>query len=823
MVFPKLQPLPYLSPRRICAAMQDQPELAQHATNCHKRKREDNNISPLVDASMLCATSQHEQASTSAAGPSSPSQIDVIDLDEAMRTEEYSISLHDIYLPMEPSKIIATSGIPSTITYTSSIVDDENLIDRPETIDWDNVRDDLTTPFEHDHDLILSQALPQPEPTERLIIPSDSRSGMAGDSDTSSMAQRAVLRSAQIGTAYTADLHESRKSAVTDCDPLEQTVNISDFLEATSITPLHEEVCKPNTGTVCSRSPAIEEVGEDDATFDGEQTFVCNEADTHWAVATTPFKIVTAEDVEEEDARMEGDNTLMIEEPECSPDTDHSPIRLVMAEEIPNEDQDAVEGEFTLSLEEPCSPGTITRSPIKLATLEDFPEDYESIGGDVTLALSSLLPQQPENAASIDKSGEDRDASRVHDEVDPLCYAELTASSRLMAMPPEKTAEQVPTNDNATEQSRDFSIEPNNDDLEDSSTNESSPYYPWQVGIESHFQAPEQGVAVDASSLKRKSLHHEADMAHTMAATSKRALSSRSRQMSSASAEAVESVAEEIRLHTPARSTLSKRPATAQKPIALRKIALQATTTPMQRTFKESTETPGGMAMTPHPSAPLRGVLALVDVYTHDGACVSQSFATLLRRLGAKTTKTFNDNVTHVVFKEGNQKLIQALTTYNMQVANEGTGKEIYCVNSRWVNDCDAQGRRVPEADEEYVVDVDEYPRSTKRRRKSMEPSSLSKTSGGDIIRDRRTSNGRLSIGRMGLRIMSDGAGILSMIDTGDKENSEDGSEPATPAYLKEPNSLIQQTVPANRVRKLKLGAKADTQRRLTFVNGVKL
>lgn len=308
-----------------------------------------------------------------------------------------------------------------------------------------------------------------------------------------------------------------------------------------------------------------------------------------------------------------------------------------------------------------------------------------------------------------------------------------------------------------------------------------------------------------------------------MATTPKRTRSSWSPEVSSWSPQTVKSAVLASRSLTPARRSPSKRPATAQKPSSLRKIALKATSTPMRTISKVSTSTPDEVAMTPHPSAPLRGVVALVDVYTHDGACVSQSFAMLLRRLGAKTTKTFNDNVTHVVFKEGNPKLIEALTNYNAQVATEETGKEIYCVNSRWVNDCDAQGCRVAESDEEYVVEVDDYPRSTKRRRKSMEPSTLLKTNGGNIIRDRRTSNGRLSIGRASMKGIFDHPGDTSLIGTPDKENSEDGSEPATPAYLKAPTSLVQQTMPAKRVRKLNLSAKADTQRRLTFANGLEL
>ncbi|KAF2209420.1 hypothetical protein CERZMDRAFT_100619 [Cercospora zeae-maydis SCOH1-5] len=837
---PRLQPLPCLPPGRISEFMQHQLELPRQCTNGHRPERENSHMSLLVGASTRYATLQHEQDSTSAAESLSAPEMDDIDPDEATYNE-HSISQHNVYLPMELSMTIAASGSPSAITCPSSSVDDENFVDQPEINDWENVPESVTTPFGYDDDLTLPKAPPQPEPAERLINPSDSRSGVGDKSDATSMTRPAVLRSAEVRTVCTTNLPELRQIGVSTCDSPEQAANMSNSLEAASITPPREEVCKPDTDAVLPRNPRIEEDSEDDATFDGHQTFVCDEADKSWAVATTPLKIVTAEAVEEEDAKMEGDITLMIEEPACSSDSNHSPIRLVTAEEVLDEDQDAVEGEITLLLEEPRYPGMITCSPIEFVTMEDIPDNRDTIEGDVTLAISSPLPQQLANAASVKESGK-REDTCLEQEDDDISWSVETMRSFRRAPPiQERTAEQVPTDDNVTEKSLGLPTELNDDDLDNSSTNSPSPdpYHPSQIGNEplsqgtpsvltyqnSHehlpAEAPSRRVAADAYSWKRRSLHGKAAMDQTMAATPTRALSSR--QMLSEDAEAVNSAAVGDNSRTPARQFSGKRPATAQKPVSLRKIALQATSTPMKRTFKASGDTPGDVTMTPHPSAPLRGVVALVDVYTHDGACVSQSFAMLLRRLGAKTTKTFSDSVTHVVFKEGNPRLIQALTTYNMKAAKEVAGKEIYCVNSRWVNDCNAHGRRVPECDEGYIFEVDEYTRSTRRRRKSMEPTSLLKTNGGDIIRDRRTPSGRLSNRRVGMKNMLDRAGHLSTIDTGDEENSEDSQEPATPTYLKEPNSLIQHTMPAKRVHMLNLGAKADTQRRLTFADGLSL
>ena len=323
-----------------------------------------------------------------------------------------------------------------------------------------------------------------------------------------------------------------------------------------------------------------------------------------------------------------------------------------------------------------------------------------------------------------------------------------------------------------------------------------------------------------ASSLKRKSPHDEDEFDMQAAPSPQQALPERFPGMPSRPTYEAHTAMPATRFRTPSRQSPIKRPATTQKPTSLRKIALKAASTPMKAPLKAPAETPGQVPMTPHPSAPLRDVIALVDVYTHDGVCASQSFAMLLKRLGAKTTKTFNENVTHVVYKEGGPKVLSALRIHNKQVAESGKGREIFCVNSRWVNDCDTQGHRMPETDEEYAVELDDYQRTAKRRRKSMEPMSLLKTNGGNIIRDRKSSAGRVSIGRASMKGVFDSPEETSMFNVADKENSEDGSEPATPAYLKEPSALIQQTVPAKKMHKLDFGNDSK-QRRLTFADGL--
>lgn len=263
----------------------------------------------------------------------------------------------------------------------------------------------------------------------------------------------------------------------------------------------------------------------------------------------------------------------------------------------------------------------------------------------------------------------------------------------------------------------------------------------------------------------------------------------------------------------------TKRPATAKKPASLRKAALMASHTPNVTPLRATAATPGQELMTPHPAAPLRGVVALVEVYTSDGGCATPAFTSLLQRLGAKTTKTFSERITHLVFKEGPPNMLQRLRLHNKQVLSTGIGIEIACVNSRWVTDCDALGKQVDESDEVYVVDAGDVPGSAKRRRKSMEPTSLINL-GGNVVRDRKSSLGRSSLGRSPMKIGTPQESTPK-IDIAEKENSGDDGSPATPAYLAAPDSLVQQTAPMNRVKKLDFNTKDQVKnRRLTFWDG---
>ncbi|KAK5136266.1 hypothetical protein LTR08_003873 [Meristemomyces frigidus] len=291
--------------------------------------------------------------------------------------------------------------------------------------------------------------------------------------------------------------------------------------------------------------------------------------------------------------------------------------------------------------------------------------------------------------------------------------------------------------------------------------------------------------------------------------------------------EHAQTAAAPVYLRTPTQSPL-KRPSTTQKPTSLRKVAFKNSTpmssrTPVKTPLKPPAMTPSQAPMTPHPAAPLKGVVAMVEVFTLEGASASAPFLALLHRLGAKATKAWSDRVTHVIFKDGSPTTLQRVRLHNKEVDETSKGTYIYCVNSRWVGDCETDGARVDETEELYAVDVAEIPRGGKRRRKSMEPSALVNL-GGNIVRDSKNSLGHSSIGRSPLKFADSPAkefAVTPEIVNEDKENSGDPpspDSPATPAYLAAPDLLIQQTAPINRMRKL--GGKAQDRaknRRLTY------
>ncbi|OQO12764.1 hypothetical protein B0A48_02228 [Cryoendolithus antarcticus] len=263
------------------------------------------------------------------------------------------------------------------------------------------------------------------------------------------------------------------------------------------------------------------------------------------------------------------------------------------------------------------------------------------------------------------------------------------------------------------------------------------------------------------------------------------------------------------RFRTPTQAS-PKRPSTTLRPQS----------TPIKTPLKPAGQaTPARAAMTPHPSAPLRGAMILVEIFTLDGASASAPFIALLHRLGARTTKNWSERVTHVVFKDGSPTTMQRVRLHNKDVESTAKGTKVHCVNSRWVSDCESEGGRCDETDEAYAVDVTEVPRGGSRRRKSMEPSALINI-GGNVVKDRksslggRSSVGRTSFGRSPLKALTFESPVKSAVEKENVDESSLAEEPATPAYLAAPDKLVQMTAPMKRVKKLELNA--GQGRRLT-------
>ncbi|KAI5370399.1 Putative BRCT domain-containing protein [Septoria linicola] len=925
MVFPKLQPLPQMNAGKLFANSNLESVVCRAATTAVEEEdvhmespqefvEQDSDTSLLVDASIAdlsmstvaAATVSAEDAieeNDEAEQPDDPNSYVVGPeeniVDEEMENDDTDMNI-DFSHTTDDSVLITPQEIDSFAENSVENVEMQGVsgTPRPETMIWANIRQDVTIPFVFDGDASPARNLPQAEPTERLSIVADFASELRSEDDVDSTSESS--KTAPImKIAFTPDLSLTRQKECDRPSAEDVTVNMSDFLDVSSIAELrdstsaHDETAtEVDVDTVMAKNPTVEDIVEDESVLDGDVTLMCEEQVVPRFAISTPIKLTTVEDVTEEEFTADGEETLLIAESVCPATVERSPVKLVTAEDAYEVDGAAVEGDMTLSLEEPPCPRTVRRSPVKLTLVEDVPEEIEEAEGDLTLMLGSPLdsplPQQPRTPALID----DRCSSNVTpldlEDANTPHYARSTFSSRRKSIsdgsrPTTSDGERRPVNAQPTasawfddvaastqatpRRSRSSSAHSRRDQSRSrsrprtparttgASTSSNAPThgppqtrtansqsasrerFPGMPPAESYqelLESPDVEMSLTRSSerkasiprvtpLKRKSLHED-DAGSPEAANPQQVLPERFPGMPSRSTYGVQTARPTTRFRTPTRQSPIRRPATTQKPTSLRKIALKAASTPMKAQLPAVSQTPGQVPMTPHPAAPLRGVVALVDVYTHDGACASQSFAILLKRLGAKTTKTFNENVTHLVFKEGAPKLLQALVLHNKQIATGGNGKGIFCVNSRWVNDCDARGRRMPELDEGYAVELDDYQRTAKRRRKSMEPMALLKTNGGSVVRDRKSSAGRVSIGRMSTKEgMFESPEESGYLDIENKENEDDGgcSEPATPAYLKAPDSLIQQTVPAKRAQKLDLGAKADKQRRLTFADGL--
>ncbi|KAJ9300725.1 hypothetical protein DTO271G3_1889 [Paecilomyces variotii] len=134
----------------------------------------------------------------------------------------------------------------------------------------------------------------------------------------------------------------------------------------------------------------------------------------------------------------------------------------------------------------------------------------------------------------------------------------------------------------------------------------------------------------------------------------------------------------------------------------------------------------------------LKGVSAFVDVHTTEGEDASGIFIELLTQMGARCVKSWSWNpraslspvdgaeprenkvgITHVIYKDGGVRTLEKVRQ---------AGGLVKCVGVSWVLDCERENRWLDEA--HYLVDSSIIPRGGAKRRKSMQPQSLSNVNG---------------------------------------------------------------------------------------------
>ena len=136
----------------------------------------------------------------------------------------------------------------------------------------------------------------------------------------------------------------------------------------------------------------------------------------------------------------------------------------------------------------------------------------------------------------------------------------------------------------------------------------------------------------------------------------------------------------------------------------------------------------------------LAGAVVYIDVKTSEGADASAIYIDLLSSLGGKVSREWKDNLTHVVFKDGNSKVLEKARL---------SDSDIKVVGVSWPLDCEAQKTWVDETD--YLLSLtptDHILNSVTKsaKRKSMEPSMLVTDGSGSVKRSRSKSLRRSSI-----------------------------------------------------------------------------
>ncbi|XP_031296231.1 microcephalin isoform X1 [Camelus dromedarius] len=116
-------------------------------------------------------------------------------------------------------------------------------------------------------------------------------------------------------------------------------------------------------------------------------------------------------------------------------------------------------------------------------------------------------------------------------------------------------------------------------------------------------------------------------------------------------------------------------------------------------------------AGTPGPPV-LKGVVAYVEVWSANGTeNYSKTFTNQLVDMGAKVSKTFNKQVTHVVFKDG-----------YWSTWDKARRRGLKLVSVLWVEKCRTAGAHVDEALYPAASTNEHFPSLIKRKRKCMQP-----------------------------------------------------------------------------------------------------
>ncbi|TFB02728.1 hypothetical protein CCMA1212_005108 [Trichoderma ghanense] len=177
----------------------------------------------------------------------------------------------------------------------------------------------------------------------------------------------------------------------------------------------------------------------------------------------------------------------------------------------------------------------------------------------------------------------------------------------------------------------------------------------------------------------------------------------------------------------------------------------------------------------------LRGAIVFVDVHTSEGADASGIFVEVLTQMGARCPQKWNWNpsnasnsestkvgITHVVFKDGSKRTLEKV--------REAKGV-VQCVGVSWVLDCERDNKWLDEAP--YSIDTSNVPRGGARRRKSMEPKTVSNKDGSAVSsssKERRESASSTSSTKTPNRRQSS-IWVHTPSDPGDEEQEEEDIE----------------------------------------------